>query len=302
MIIIGAGISGLLAATQFQTAKVFESRARGEPGHKALLRFRSSAVGDAVGIEFRKVRVHKGIWRDGRHIAPSIKVANQYSQKVLGRLGDRSIWSVEPSDRYVAPDDFIDQLIERVGPRIEWDAPVQVADWQRTSSVSAMPIISTIPMSEVVRQLDLKKHPDFSYKGIHVSRFKIDDADVFQTIYFPSPDTDVYRASMTGDTLIIESMGDSLTHKEYSDVLDAFGIDQVSAPLENASQRFGKIAPIDDAWRRKFIVELTQRLNVYSLGRFAIWRNVLADDVLNDIGVIKKLLKGDAYASSLKGA
>lgn len=309
MIIIGAGLSGLLAATQFQRAQVFEAGPATAVGHRALLRFRSSAVGDAVGIEFRKVLVRKGVWLEGRYVTPDIRAANQYSLKVIGRLGDRSIWNQEPVERYIAPDDLIEQLRERVGSRVDYNTPFEFSpkdDARRNGGhLRPDPIISTMPMDRLVRGLDLKQTPAFEHSPIHVFRILIKNSDVFQTIYFPGPETSVYRASITGNMLIVESK--TLVNKsDIKEVIAAFGLNDDGDNLDNVAevnhQRYGKIAPIDDAWRRKFIVEATQRLNVYSLGRFAIWRNILVDDVLHDIAVIKKLLRGDAYASSLKGA
>lgn len=310
MIIIGAGLSGLLAATQFQQAEVFEAGPATQPGHRALLRFRSSAVGDAVGIEFRKVLVHKGIWDGRAFVAPDLRSANAYSLKVLNRLGDRSVWNIAPVERFIAPDDLMDQLRDRIGTRIQYNSAYVIdkgADVRGTGlpHTANVPLVWTAPMSTLVEQLALKSHPAFDFLPIHVLRMGVKGSDVFQTVYFPSEATRVYRASITGGTMIIESMAE-ITPDDIGLVLEAFGLTDGGDHLENwcepTEQRYGKIAPIDDAWRRKFIVEATQRLNVYSLGRFATWRNVLADDVLKDIGVIKRLLKGDAYASSLKGA
>lgn len=53
MIILGAGLSGLIAGCMFPLAKIIESSKKEDyfsNSHKALLRFRTSAVGDALGI------------------------------------------------------------------------------------------------------------------------------------------------------------------------------------------------------------------------------------------------------------
>jgi hypothetical protein len=38
---------------------------------------------------------------------------------------------------------------------------------------------------------------------------------------------------------------------------------------------------------------LTEEHNIYSLGRFATWRQLLLDDLVKDIGVIEKLIDGN---------
>ena len=87
MKIFGAGISGLLAGCLLPQAEIFEAAPKGNINHKALLRFRTRSVGDAVGIEFRAVTVRKAIWLDGRFVAPTIQLANWYSRKVTEQIG-----------------------------------------------------------------------------------------------------------------------------------------------------------------------------------------------------------------------
>jgi len=303
MYIFGAGIAGLIAATQFQQAEVIEAGPENSTNHKALLRFRSSKVGDAVGIDFRKVRVHKGIWADGEFHQPSIMLANQYSQKVINKLADRSIWNIEPSDRYIAPEDFIEQLINRVGKRITWSQAVNAEDIKSATDQNRK-MISTVPMNIMAKILGISTDQKFTSAPIKVERYRVRNADVFQTIYFPSPETNLYRASITKDLLILEYI-QSAENPEANDdndiieVLIAFGLTLFSVEkLETVSQRFGKIANIDDDWRKRFIFELSTHHDIYSLGRFATWRNILLDDVIDDISVIKKLMNSNIYERS----
>jgi hypothetical protein len=42
------------------------------------------------------------------------------------------------------------------------------------------------------------------------------------------------------------------------------------------------------------LFRLTHEHNVFSLGRFATWRNILLDDVVDDIVQVKRLLKSSS--------
>jgi hypothetical protein len=298
MIILGAGLSGLIAATINPQAKVFEASSRDKQSHRAVLRFRTPAVGDAVGIPFRKIRVYKNIWVDGKFYDPNVQLSNWYSSKVAGGYFDRSIWKTDAVDRYIAPEDFILRLIDQVGDRVQWETPVEELPKDKV-------VISTIPMNKMLALAGIAKPDalDFRFSPIRVQRFRVKNADVFQTIYYPSPGTAAYRASITGDLLIVESVDDAgYVSSDLLDVLDSFGVTESDIEVidTNHKQSYGKIAPIDENFRR-FVVEiLSQKHGIYSLGRFATWRNILLDDVLQDLNVVKRLINADSYTRRLE--
>jgi hypothetical protein len=307
MIIIGAGLAGLLAGSIFQRARIFEAGPEDQINHRAVLRFRSRKVGDAVGIDFRPVTVHRGIWLEDKFVRPSIQLANLYSKKVIGKIMDRSIWKMEPVERWIAPENIVEQLAERCVGRIDWNSPFEThgCDFGEDDVVSTMPMPMLHPiltkLSHARGNQALGSPPDFRHQPITVRRWRVKNADVFQTIYFPAPNTGLYRASITGNLLIAEYIDgvnyDTWSHNTHApEVMSPFGLgwDDIEA-IDSTRQRFGKIAPIDDAWRRQFILWATMNHRVYSLGRFATWRNVLLDDVLEDIAVVKRIISGGAY-------
>ena len=108
----------------------------------------------------------------------------------------------------------------------------------------------------------------------------------------------MYRASITGNTLIAEFV-DAATDPAYDMQLleRSFGIDLGAAtPLPAVEQKYGKIEPVDDAARKQLLFRLTHDHGIFSLGRLATWRNILLDDVVDDIAVIKRLSRsGAAY-------
>lgn len=287
--IVGAGLAGLIAAHVFPQLPIVESRPEPQESHKALLRFRSAAVGELVGVEFRPVTVRKGVWLNGDWEEPNIRAANMYSQKVLGKIIDRSIWDTSTVTRWIAPEDLYDRLIDSVGQRIWWSVP-----WDYATNQS---VISTAPMPAALTALGMS-HPEFRRAPITVRRFRIPDCDAFQTVYYPSGDHTMYRASITGDLLICEFAGEP-QGEWMADVQHSLRVGAVD-PIGEVEQRYGKIAPIDEGVRKALIAKLTQDHNVFSLGRFATWRNILLDDVVHDAAVVKRLMTMGEYDRKLR--
>lgn len=298
--IVGGGLAGLIAAHAWPSAPVFEAAPKPTATHRALLRFRTDAVSTLTGVEFRKVRVRKGIFYKGEFVAPNIQLANMYARKCTGRLsGDRSIWNIDPVDRFVAPDDLYERLVDQVGDRIRWDYKFDFAFRREVAgSAQRSPIVSTAPLPLVAAQLKIDAAGQtFNRSGIIVQRFHIPGADTFQTVYFPSFDTDVYRASITGSTLIVESIGVPSNAYIPGSVEAAFGLERSGniVEQERVGQSFGKIVDIDPSVRKRLLFELTTKHGIYSLGRFATWRNILLDDVVGDIATVKRLLAADTH-------
>lgn len=290
--IVGAGLAGLLAAYAWPNIPIVEAAKEARSEHKALLRFRSDAVSRLTGIEFRRVLVRKGVWYRGAQVAPTIALANAYARKVTGiLLGDRSIWNLDPAERYVAPETLYEQLIDAAGARIEFGA---TADFK-----SRAPIVSTAPMPVVMAAVDMQPELNFHRSSIDVMRYRVPGCDLFQTIYYPDPNLFLYRASITGDLLICEFMrtGATLRMTEADAIRLSFGIDPAQCvEMDRAHQKYGKIVELQADVRKSILFSLSHDHNIYSLGRFATWRNVLLDDVVSDIDVIKRLLKtGDKY-------
>ena len=289
--IVGAGLAGLIAAHAFPTHELIDAMPEPKQTHKALLRFRSQRVGDLVGVEFKPVEVFKAIWLDGTEVPPSIRMSNLYSEKVVGKLLPRSIKQAESVLRYVAPPDLYETLLTSVGSRITWG---EKADFNTIGAC-----ISTAPLPLVLADLNYTVRSVFRRSEIAVKRFLIDDADVYQTTYYPTREHTLYRASITGDLLICEFAGEPSGAWWY-DVIASFALERTQIDeIETTSQQYGKIIPIDEDERRALVAKLTIEHDIFSLGRFATWRNLLLDDVVDDIAVVRRLMKASHYERRL---
>jgi hypothetical protein len=296
--IIGAGLSGLIAACHIPDIPIHEA-GNGNAEHKALLRFRSEAVAQATGIPFKPVTVHKAIQYEGTtYMQCTPRLANLYAEKVIGFMsGDRSIWNLKSETRYIAPEDFHERLVHRHRARIRLNTRLDRVERDQSHA-----IISTIPLPAILAACGLAAPSDMSFQAspIQVSRYRLRrGSDLHQTIYFPQPNVRVYRASITGDLLIIEQAHAAAAFTGSDDlgyVCSAFGISPNEVErIEQVNQRYGKIVNIDNDVRRALLHKLSVEFNVFSIGRFACWRNILLDDIIKDIGIVQKLIAASAY-------
>jgi len=284
-------MAGLLAANMLRrhSPEIKEKQDELPNNHDALLRFRNNSVGVATNIPFRKVKVRKAIKYDKvLHVEPTLYLSNLYSQKVTGSYFDRSINNLDPVERYIAPPNLISLMAEGVN-----------VSYRKTllnlSEFSEKPIISTIPMPVLMKLTNWENIPEFKFKTIWSQRTEITDPEinVNQTIYYPDPLTDYYRISVTGKVVIAEYIKPPLN--KGPDIMTAlredFGIHPKRlSPIKQSEMQYGKLLPIDEYIRREFIHWTTQKYGIYSLGRFATWRQLLLDDVVKDINVIDGFL------------
>lgn len=299
MKIIGAGLSGLLCGALNPGSTIYEKQSELPNNHGAILRFRSDKIARALGIPFKEVRVTKCIWYDGEPYAPCPQIQNLYSNKVTGEYTSRSIDDISPVTRYIAPGNFIDQLARRckIEYGVDWPPSIDELDGEQA-------YVSTMPMPVMMNIMAMQ--PDdvaFHRQSIWTATYEFPKSvDLYQTIYFPGPETRLYRASFTGNHLICEYI-DYPGPGDMSDVLEAFGLRKdlyTATPPLTKKNKYGKIIDIDRDIRRSIMSELTHNHNIYSLGRFATWRNILLDDVYEDIFKIRDLMNLDHYSRRLK--
>ena len=299
MIILGAGLSGLICGALNAQSQIYERNSADFVSHRAVLRFRDDKIARALGLTFRKVAVRKAVWYDGKEVAPSPRLANWYSRKVRGTITENSLWNVAPSERFIAPDNLHQILADICGKRVHWGTDIDSVLLHELCDQGSL--ISTIPIPILLKLLVVTSSLHFTNAPIYVDRYTVDECDVFQTIYFPDPNYNVYRATLTGNLLTVESAGMS-NPPELEDVVDAFGLFDVGMLRNEAThkQSFGKIAPVPEGERKALLHHLTTEHHIYSLGRFATWRNILLDDVFEDIAVIRRMMAQSQYDYSLE--
>lgn len=294
--IIGAGMAGLLCANMLAHRRplVIEAQPQLPNNHSAVLRFRSSIVGDALNIPFKKVTMVKDVlpWKN------PVADALAYSFKNTGvRRTDRSVMDGRVvGERWIAPPDLIQQMAERV--------QIKFGETFNFEEGDSDAIISTIPMSKLMGVLECPLFPKFkSLPGLNITA-RIKDCDAYCSLLVPSPDYGFSRISITGDELIIEvpnyqstKFDDKIVESNVAAAAMILGIDeQDTFSISHSAQQYAKILPIDDRIRKEFMHWATDKFNIFSLGRYATWRpGLLLDDLVNDIRLIDRWI-GDRYS------
>jgi hypothetical protein len=312
MIIIGAGMAGLLAARMLSHRKpvIWERQSSLPNNHSAVLRFRTSQIGDILGIPFKRVTMLKDTLPWQNPIADSLA----YSFKNTGQYrSDRSVVKgLVEAERFIAPPDLIERMSQDVA--IEYGREYSVVD----PHANGTQIISTIPMPNLIEALDYQDAPEFLYHmGATITAW-VSDCDAYVSLLIPHPNEPASRISITGNQLIIElplhpriqpdqidKWFQSIRHSENDIAKEAANLLGIDASqifnVDGAKlQRYNKINPVKDEARKGFMFWATKNFSIYSLGRFATWRpGLLLDDLVQDIRLIDRWIGRGSYDVAL---
>jgi len=307
IVVLGAGIAGLVAASAFSDGNnvvIIDKNLRDDPfsNHSAVLRLRNDKIKDYLKCKLEPVKVFKQAYYNGSlHSAPNIAMNNIYSRKTRDALGWRSINDLGVYERYLISGiehdfytlqgEFVgvektDQAFEIIIDRVNPVVPDRIAK----EFVPADICISTIPMPTMLNCLG-NYAKAFLANPIHTATCEIFiKSTVHQTIYFANL-SPVYRATVENNKFTVESM-DEICEDDVYECIEIFGLskDNLSKP-EFRTQWLGKIVPIDDIQRRKIMMDLTNKFNIYSFGRYAVWKDLRIDQILEDIEKIKLMVK-----------
>lgn len=305
VIIIGAGLSGSIMYNVLgHKAMVVESSPPATKAHRAVMRFRDPELGRLLDVKLKPVNVQKSIfYRGEHHNNGNLMFSNLYSRKTLDILATRSVGDLTERKRWILAEDCCinhtiipeDNLYGATVKRIDKDnIYCAVGNDPVLQKLDYDVIISTLPLSLLLKLLGEELTVELVSAPIWVYRAQLPKgfSAVCQTIYFPELYYPVYRATLEEDQVIIEAI------KECDDLeldisLQVFGLDFKYADLANRElivQKYGKIKPISIQERKLILYAITDKYNIYSLGRFALWANLKSDEIFKDAMKIKEFI------------
>lgn len=309
--IVGAGMAGLLAGAMLRgQARIYEAAPSLPHNHHALLRFRSDEIAHHLNIPFEAVSVIKIVkpWRN------KVADALSYSIKSNGTVSLRSSVTAEGKidKRFIAPPDFIQQLEQHQSCPITFGAEIGSVLWFKESMRHGEPVISTMPMLNLMKLLGYKDIPEFSHRSglVAVAELGI-TSSACATIYYPEENCPIIRATLTKTLLQVELVeGYDRNNLAWplecvmKTVISDLGIGKIvpDYEIELKKQKYAKISPIPERDRRRFMIWATDNYGVYSVGRFATWKpGLLLDDVFSDIVKVQAMIRNSSnYDGRLK--
>ena len=307
MIVLGAGHAGLLAAAMLRKHCdfIYEAKPHLPNNHSAVLRFRSSVVGDTIGMPMKKVSMIKATenWMN------PISDAMSYSHKTNKGFFMRSVLTAQgqSEDRYIAPENFTKILADCVSAKFEFGTTIDSGFLKRPENLRTHSIISTLPMPLLMTLLNYDGQRPGEFKSVvgQTITAKIQDCEAYCSLYIPNPNERPYRISITGDQLIIEIADQEKVNADdiISKAKIKMGIyESLTHSPKVHKQHYMKILPVDDDIRKRFMLWATEKYGVYSLGRFATWRpGLMLDDLVNDVRQIQKMIgSGNTYDSKTR--
>jgi len=291
--IIGSGIAGCMAANYFKNEDITiiekNNKVSFNYEHNAIMRMKDVSAGLILGNKLKKIKIEKNyLFNKKLFNKPNILMKNKYSLKVSNKLCNRSIDNFDNSFRYIFADknNPLERFNVIYGSEIisfnEFDGNI---------------FISTIPLPDILKILKINHDIDFNIlkKSIKIIKLKlnINTSNLYQTIYIVDDYYNAYRATLQDGEIIFEFIykDDCDYFKEMCELLYYFGLKYCDEEYEILDNKNGKIIEIDDEWRKGIIAELTEKYNIYSLGRYAIWKpGLMIDDLVQDLKIISKMI------------
>lgn len=297
IVIIGSGVAAVVA-TRIGASLPIVAYSAAPPSsaidnHHAVLRLKDSSSATVLGCRAVRVMAHRMALHCGKLIEHSdVGANNEYSIKVYGELRDCSILHLGRVERYLISPPAVPSGVCKFKQRLvglslaDRTLTFEDTDTREVSSVRYRWCISTIPMPVMARLAGVPCSASFICLPIGVRRYTLHTrSSICQTLYVPSRDYQTYRITIHNQEVMVEHVisGHPYQESEVEDLIGWLGVGIKDLELVSSHiQEFGKIIPIEEMVRKRIMYQLTSKANVVSLGRYATWKSLRVEDVVED--------------------
>jgi len=310
VVILGGGISGAMAARSLKEAfphfnicmidKGDESR-----GNHSFHLHRH--IEDVPGLDSKTGPVAKKIEVnifDGLMIkqTTTIKDANDYSRKLYGKLGISYINNQRDDMIIPTNQDHVIACLQSINTRHIEGRAVSIDRRQKMIAVQEEVLkayhykylISTIPLPALLKISNVKHSMKFENYPFWGKSFPVDSTNLYQLILNTCPAFSSTRIILSDDILHIESNAEKLNMHDEEFIYEIFGTMLNNFVLDTIRPGRINIIPAED--RKPLIHWLTEKNNIFVIGRYGAWTYKVANDVWDDMKLIKDLIYAKEYA------
>src|SRR3990167_8611666 len=316
LLIIGAGLSGLLAAAKAEKCGMdYLVIEKSQALPKAKIHYLHSDMNNALPIKLKKIEIFKNIYWKGEFLDRfNIPMMNEFACKTNEKLTENSIKYINGEREFgYIPFSGIENISDELFSCLNRERFIFGAEYENSfnnnesndeiivkldtnEKIICKNIISTIPLPVMLKTLGvdvdcLKTMPlnMIELKINKENREKILETDLYEIIYLPSCEFGMSRFSILGKRFVIELAEEEFDEKRFEEFFGIFSgfKEKLNFKYIKATNPYGRFCPIDEDKRIELINRLIKK-KIYPAGRYASWKYKRVDSVADDIEEIFK--------------
>lgn len=297
VIIIGAGISGKMISKRISmqfpelTVALVDKGAEDATHpfhlHKLIPEMPSLA-------SIRKVKFFQGVYADeGFKNVPSIEDANQYALKVFNKIQITNCHNCRDSEIFViSKSDLLDAFTEKthvcVSDTISSVDRIAKICRGMKDDYSYKYLINTIPLPIFLKIAEVYSGLSFENTPFYTAKYEFaEPTSLFQMLYNAASGCKISRTTLLDQHLFIEAVGPKYSTKDTSFMYDTYGLVNLPELKPLYPGRFN-ILPAKE--RKSLFYWLTEKHDIFCIGRYGAWTHKVANDVWDDTGFICSLI------------
>lgn len=304
-LIIGAGVSGLIAGMEFtkrgEDYMIIEKQSEFP---KARLHYLHGDLREYFPFKMRPVDVVTNIyWKDQFYSTPTIEMMNKFSCSTVNKVVQNSMKFIDGGiHQGWVPENGIENISEnllnfnKVHP--ELGVSVTGIDWKEhivymgKDHLYYDTIINTMPLPSLLKSCNLYPTIEFKTEPLHMTEIELSDdyyEDLYQIVYIPEAINGVTRFSVLGKRIVAERGCPAVVEvvktgeRNLDFMLDKFFPNAKGQfkGFKEETNWYGRYVPIKESDRSEIIHKLSE-FGIHCLGRYAEWTYKRADHIAID--------------------